>query len=371
MMHKTQTLALGLLLSPSLGALHGSVGRALKSRALGLNLIHRNNGQSHVFFDTHSRLARGPAPPTAARHYVPIHDGRNLVCEDPDGTCAAVLLSEEQAATYADPGTGSITACLGAAEGKSFWLLELSQLRDAPAPERMGAPAGSAWGLLRNAESPRLGALERLRDEDDGALLASARGLALWHRSVRFCTSCGGATEPARAGAMRRCADPACGERFRPRLDASVIVLVTRGERCLLGRKASWPAGRFSTLAGFVEFGETLEECVVREVEEESGVAVRRESLRFVASQPWLFPRSLMVGFLVEASSDSEAVRVQEEELQDVKWVDRAVVAAHFAAVDEGGEAESSSFHVPSRVSLAHHILRQWVAEDRSRSAKG
>eukprot|EP00401_Gymnodinium_catenatum_P013266 CAMPEP_0117591776 /NCGR_PEP_ID=MMETSP0784-20121206/71725_1 /TAXON_ID=39447 /ORGANISM="" /LENGTH=112 /DNA_ID=CAMNT_0005393545 /DNA_START=110 /DNA_END=445 /DNA_ORIENTATION=- len=108
-----------------------------------------------------------------------------------------------------------------------------------------------------------------------------------------------------------------------------MIVLVTSGTRCLLGRKREWPAGRFSTLAGFVEFGETLEECVVREIREESGVAIARDSIRFVASQPWLFPCTLLLGIICEAST--EAITVGEEELQDVAWFDADAVRAALA----------------------------------------
>ncbi|EGB07236.1 hypothetical protein AURANDRAFT_5660, partial [Aureococcus anophagefferens] len=128
-------------------------------------------------------------------------------------------------------------------------------------------------------------------------LLGTARGLADWHAHNGYCASCGGPTKPARHGRNRQCVD--CDTRVRPRLDPSVIVLVTneRRDRCLLGRAKGWAPGRWSTLAGFVEFGESLEECVVREIAEEAGVAPDRASLRQVASQPWLFPRSLMVGY--------------------------------------------------------------------------
>ena len=108
---------------------------------------------------------------------------------------------------------------------------------------------------------------------------------------------------------------------MRPRVDPSIIVLVARGDECLLGRQASWPAGRYSTLAGFVELGETFEEAVVREVREEAGVTCDRSTLRFVASQPWLFPRSLMVGFVVETADT--ALEVDESELEDARWFSR------------------------------------------------
>jgi len=142
-----------------------------------------------------------------------------------------------------------------------------------------------------------------------------------------------------------------------------VIVLVVDGHRCLLGRKANWPAGRFSTLAGFVEFGETLEECVVREVHEESGVVVARDSIRFVASQPWLFPRSLMVGFIADAARTD--VSVDRDELEDASWFHADHVRESIAA-DGGGDgaaAGDGSFHVPSRASLARTIIEAWLQD--------
>ncbi|KAJ1479275.1 NUDIX hydrolase domain-like protein [Baffinella frigidus] len=138
--------------------------------------------------------------------------------------------------------------------------------------------------------------------KQDAGILAAARGMAVWHRAARFCQSCGsGDMAPSKAGNARKCG--ACGAGAYPRIDPSVIVLVTSkgGEHALLGRKANWPEGRYSTLAGFCEVGETLEETVVREVFEESGVRVSPPSIRFTSSQTWPFPRSLMVAFHAEA----------------------------------------------------------------------
>jgi NAD+ diphosphatase len=146
-----------------------------------------------------------------------------------------------------------------------YYLLDVSHLPAAPA---LGA-AEAVWAPLRARAGPSpCDTLEC----DEAALLGTAAGMAQWHRSVTFCAQCGSAdVKPYREGKGRQCA--VCKARFRPRLDASIIVLVTdrKGERCLLGRSARWPEGRYSTLAGFLEFGETLEECVVREVEEEAG----------------------------------------------------------------------------------------------------
>jgi len=227
--------------------------------------------------------------------------------------------------------------------------------------------ASAQWVPLRASRGPGGGAGAILDSQvmlpeggdDYAALLAMARGLALWHRSVNFCAVCGGATRPFRDGANQKCVE--CGERFRPRTDPSVIMLVTSGDKCLLGRQASWPAGRYSTLAGFAEFGETLEECVLREVREESGVYVARASVRFVASQPWLFPRSLMVGFIAEA--DTEALTV-DDELDGAGWFDREYVRSQLALQGESdAPPEQGAFHVPSRISLARTLIDTWLDE--------
>lgn len=270
-----------------------------------------------VFFDPQGRLerTRSPSSEVACTRYVPVHSGLLLANEHEDGIFDPVFLTEEQAAAFLEV-DGVINAWLGQcsdgvlASGSDgavgYRLLELSHLEQAPAAAALGVPDGASWVALRASRGPGggdgtiLASRVLLRDDDYASILAIARGLALWHRSVRFCAICGGKTAPFRDGANQKCTE--CGARFRPRTDPSVIMLVTRGDRCLLGRQAAWPAGRYSTLAGFVEYGETLEECVVREVAEEAGVRVRRDSVRFVASQPWLFPRSLMVGFIAEVS---------------------------------------------------------------------
>jgi NAD+ diphosphatase len=147
-------------------------------------------------------------------------------------------------------------------------------------------------------------------------------------------------------GAVRRC--PADGTDHFPRTDPAVIVLVTDGaDRCVLGRQASWPPGRYSTLAGFVEPGESAEQAVVREVHEESGLRVR--DVTYCASQPWPFPSSLMLGF--RARCDADAVpAVGDGELEDVRWFDRDELRDRFT----GG---------PPQVSIAHALIADWVAE--------
>jgi NAD+ diphosphatase len=174
------------------------------------------------------------------------------------------------------------------------------------------APPGLAFEELRP--------LTALLPGDDAALLAYARALSVWHARARFCGACGAPTVPVRAGHCMRCTREGCAQEFFPRLDPAIIVLVSDGERALLGRQASWPPRRYSTIAGFVEPGESLEDAVRREVLEETGVEV--SAMRYHSSQPWPFPASLMVGFEASAAAGA-AVRV-EGELEDARWFTRA-----------------------------------------------
>jgi NAD+ diphosphatase len=183
---------------------------------------------------------------------------------------------------------------------------------------------------------------------DQAALAAYAASLLSWHRRHRFCANCGAATEPVDGGHERRC--PSCGAHHFPRTDPAVIVRVVDGrDRLLLGRQASWPEGRFSVLAGFVEPGETLEEAVRREVLEESRIEVGEVS--YVASQPWPFPSSLMIGF--NAHADGGEPRPGDDELNEVRWFERAEVEA--AAAGEGGVVLSPPY------SIARRLIDAWL----------
>eukprot|EP00929_Paragymnodinium_shiwhaense_P080915 TRINITY_DN42245_c0_g1_i1.p1 TRINITY_DN42245_c0_g1~~TRINITY_DN42245_c0_g1_i1.p1 ORF type:complete len:403 (-),score=39.82 TRINITY_DN42245_c0_g1_i1:212-1420(-) len=325
-----------------------------------------------AFFDTSGRLQRGPPPKDAVdRLYVPVYNGLSLVRPASPEGFEPIILSTTQAAKYTSQ-EGCLEVWLGnATEGAlgasaeeaastagtydGFWLLDLSHLAEPPSMSDLGLPEDGQWAKLRDRAGPSV--CDALADDDYGALLANARGLSLWHQSVTFCAQCGGSTVSFREGRNRKCTK--CGARFRPRVDPSVIVLVAKGRRCLLGRQAAWPKGRYSTLAGFVEFGETFEESLVREVYEESGVKVLRDSIRFVASQPWLFPRSLMVGYIAEA--ENEVLNVDYNELQDAAWFDADEVRASLQVEDGGGE--NGLFHVPSKVSLARRIIETWLEE--------
>ncbi|HEY4213194.1 MAG TPA: NAD(+) diphosphatase [Steroidobacteraceae bacterium] len=182
---------------------------------------------------------------------------------------------------------------------------------------------------------------------DDAGLLAYARALSIWRSRQRFCGICGAPTFPDRAGHLIRCSNDRCGHEFFPRIDPAIIVLVTDGEHALLGRQAGWPLGRYSTIAGFVEPGESLEDAVAREVLEETGVQVL--STRYDSSQPWPFPSSLMVGFQATARSGS-AIRVGEE-LEDAQWFTRNQVRSEGIPL------------VPPSHSISFRLISSWLEQ--------
>jgi NAD+ diphosphatase len=183
----------------------------------------------------------------------------------------------------------------------------------------------------------------------DGGLAAHAAALVNWHRRHRHCAVCGAPTDTSEGGIVRRC--PRCGAQHHPRTDPVVIMLVTDGDRVLLGRQPVWPPGRYSALAGFVEPGESLEEAVIREIREEAGVEVGPP--QYVASQPWPFPTSLMLGFTAPYRS-GEPHRV-DDELEDVRWFARDDVAKAI----EGHQ--DSPLGVPPPFAIARRLMEQWV----------
>lgn len=178
--------------------------------------------------------------------------------------------------------------------------------------------------------------------EADAGLLAYARALHLWHAGHRFCGRCGAPTLAQRAGHMRRCS--ACGAQSFPRLDPAIIVLVHDGERALLGRQASWTPNRYSTIAGFVEPGESLEDAVRREVDEETGI--NAHTITYHSSQPWPFPASLMLGFMARASHATPQLR--DGELEDARWFTREQI-------------RSGAVQLPSRESISRRLIDHWL----------
>lgn len=190
-------------------------------------------------------------------------------------------------------------------------------------------------------------------DDADAGLFTTAVGLLNWHARAGFCTVCGSRTARFRAGWARVCTG--CEREEYPRTDPAVICLVHDGaEHVLLARQPAWPAERYSVLAGFVEAGESLEACVRREVAEEVGVAVT--DVRYLGSQPWPFPRSLMLGFAAVADRNAP-VRPADGEIEEARWVHRDDVRA---ALEAGGNAVAG-LGLPPGISIAYRMLRGWA----------
>lgn len=215
-----------------------------------------------------------------------------------------------------------------------------------------GAPmfvAGAGDGSAPAMRSPALMAALAVMPAADVALYGIARSLVDWHSRHGFCARCGHPSVVARGGWARSC--PACGALHFPRTDPVVIMAVEHDGRVLLGRQPSWPAGRYSALAGFVEVGESIEEAVAREVLEEAGVAVT--SVRYVASQPWPFPSQLMIACIATAADD--ALRIDTTELEAAFWATRDEVRAALAG-------DTTRFIAPPGHAIARSLLMAWVA---------
>lgn len=213
--------------------------------------------------------------------------------------------------------------------------------------------SGAAIALAEDREPVDARTLAPLLPAGEAAILAEARSLVDWHARHRFCAQCGSPTRITAAGWVRRC--PECKASHYPRSDPVTIMLAVKGERALLGRNRRRPGSRFSCLAGFMEPGETLEECVRREVHEESGVRVGR--VRYLACQPWPFPSSLMMGFLCEALT--EEITVDPEELAEARWFERDEIRAMVARAATGPD-DPTQVSVPGPVAIAHQICRRW-----------
>ena len=225
---------------------------------------------------------------------------------------------------------------LGVHGGTGYWAV---RVEDEDGVERDG------WWDLRTGGA--------LLDDTDAGLFTTAVGLLNWHERARFCTVCGHRTARLRAGWARRCTG--CEREEYPRTDPAVICLVHDGaDHVLLARQPVWPAERYSVLAGFVEVGESLEACVRREVAEEAGVAVA--DVRYLGSQPWPFPRSLMLGFAAVADRD-DPVRPADGEIEEARWVHRDDVRA---ALESSGNA-IAGLGLPPGVSIAYRMLRGWA----------
>ena len=252
---------------------------------------------------------------------------------------AAAWLSTIEIRHYVD--AGATVALLGIVGDTAHFALDISHL-DEPLADPAFADRGAFMDLRR--VGPMLGHAE-------GGMLAYARGLVHWHSRHRFCGVCGAATAVTESGHQRKCTDPACGASHFPRTDPAVIMLVHRGERCLLGRQPHFMPGMHSTLAGFVEPGESLEDAVAREVREETDIVV--DEVRYHSSQPWPFPASIMLGFHARAVTDT--IAVDGNELEGAAWFDRQWILNH---------PGDDTFRLPRPDSIARRLVEDWLKGD-------
>ena len=193
-------------------------------------------------------------------------------------------------------------------------------------------------------------AVRGLVPAEELGILAMAKSMLDWHNRHRFCANCGAPTEAAQAGFRRDCA--ACGAQHFPRTDPVVIMLITRGDKCLMGRQSRFADKMYSCLAGFLEPGETIEDAVRRETFEEAGIRVGE--IRYLASQPWPFPSNIMIGCVGEAIT--EEIDFDRDELEDARWFTKDDVRRML-------EGTHDDFAAPSPIAIANRLLREWVKD--------
>jgi len=258
-----------------------------------------------------------------------------------------VWLTPEEATTHIAQAE-SVTL-LGLAQGRAYATFDLPATAEP-------SPALTALGEFQD-----LRRISPLLDGFEGGMLAYARAMAFWHTQHRFCGACGNPTESREGGHLRACTNPQCQQLHFPRTDPAIIVCTTCGDKILLGRQPTWAKGRYSNIAGFVAPGESLEDAVVREVQEETGARIA--AVYYHSSQPWPFPSSLMLGFTAEAVDDTLCAGpdCDDGELEDFRWFTRAEIRAGL---------ETGTFGLPSRSSISFRLIEDWFdAGDQGRLA--
>jgi len=292
-----------------------------------------------------------------------IKDGMSLFDKTHD--LSPLFLNKEQLNTV---GVDS-SIFLGKRVSESFFAIDYHKLRFSLQEQ---LDESGQWLPLRQTTATLNG--------DDAAILALAKALVHWHNSHQYCGHCGNINVAVEAGHARKCTE--CRNLTFPRTDPAVIMLVERMfsdgiARCLLGRQASWPEGVYSTLAGFVDPGENLEEAVIREVLEETDIEVKQP--RYITSQPWPFPSSIMLGFVAEATS--ETIDTRQDDLQIAKWFTREQLAnflTNSSAINTEGQTQKQKvtknksvevtgeqqFKMSSRDSISSYLITAWLNKE-------
>ncbi len=263
---------------------------------------------------------------------LPVWRGQNLIDETRDAPQASGLPVAEAADLLAE---GLDLVFLGEAAERAYFAVNVSAYE-----EPANVPLLSERGTFRNLRD-----VGSSMSQDEGALLAFGRGLFAWHETHGFCPRCGAPSELRDGGHRRQCTS--CGASQYPRVDPAVIMLVRRGDMCLLGHNQRRPAKWFSCFAGFVEIGETLEEAVTREVMEEAGVKVT--NVKYYASQPWPFPSSLMLGYHADCPEGDPTPDM--EEIIETRWFSK----------DEIANIDKTEFRLPPPDSMARQLMAAWI----------
>ena len=265
--------------------------------------------------------------------FLPIWRSKSFIIPG-DEPRASIIEPESALALSILPGDAVF---LGLKEDIAHFSVDVSHLDDPT----------SAKVFVGRGEFVELRSVGPLLSRDEGGILAYAKGIMHWHARHLFCGVCGSETEMRDAGHVRVCGADGCGSQHFPRTDPAVIMLVSQGDRVVLGRKSEWVEHMYSTLAGFVEPGESLEDAVAREVWEEIRIEVT--NVRYHSSQPWPFPASLMLGFHADAVTDN--IEFDRDELEDARWFTRQELA-------DGGAGIK---HRPRSDSIARRLIKDWV----------
>jgi NAD+ diphosphatase len=260
---------------------------------------------------------------------IPVHNSTVLCSNNQES--GAVFLTHKNFAESSDKDDSYIF--LGVYDETPYFAKEIDSSKQA-----------SSLSQKTNADFQNLRSVMPILDYRDCELLTLASFMSYWHSRNQYCGKCGNKTKRSNAGHVRICQKETCNEHHFPSMDPAVIVLISSGERCLLGRTKKWRKGMYSTLAGFVEPGETAEDAVVREIHEEVGINVER--VEYQHSQSWLFPRSLMLGFT--ALAREEEIILDRNELEDARWFTRE-------------EIKSNPSVLPHKVSIAHKLIMEWL----------
>jgi NAD+ diphosphatase len=258
--------------------------------------------------------------------FLPLWQARSLVAREADVARIAFLESSGEFINSIDPAN---LILLGRFRERVCFAYALDD------PQQLTRPENAGFAELHSVGD--------LLDPQEAGLMAYARAMVLWRERHRFCGKCGTPTLSTRAGHVLKCSNAQCAIEIFPRIDPAIIVLVADGDRALLGRQASWAAGNFSTLAGYVEPGESLEDAVRREVREEAGIETGE--ILYHSSQPWPFPSSMMLGFLAQATTTE--IVLHDAELEDARWFTRAEIAA-------------GAVRLPSPQSISLRLIESW-----------